>query len=180
MSALEVQVTLEVQVLNRKAEIIDAINDRNKVIFKMTKEESYKNKISHRIVHIMVHRGGKIYIPKRSLNVRYLPGYFCTSAGGHVQAGETSEEASLRELSEEIGLTGPLQHVEDFFFIHEFKVHVSLYLKEYNPEIDFIWFDPLEVDSGHFYSQEQLSQLDKSRFHPQLMPCIEKIRRFVK
>lgn len=166
--------------LNREIEIIDAIDDRNKVIFRMTKEESYKNKISHRIVHIMVHDAEKIYIPKRSLNVRYLPGYFCSSAGGHVQAGETSEQAALRELSEEIGLSGPIQHVEDFFFIHEFKVHVSLYLKKYNQDKDFILLDPLEVDSGYFYTLKQISQLDKTQFHPQLAPCLEKIERFLK
>jgi len=160
-----------------KEEIIDVINEQNIVIGQMTKRDSYKQRVSHRIVHVIVFDGEKLYIPKRSLKVGYLPGYFCTSAGGHVQAGESSEVAALRELEEEIGLGGPVHHVEDFFFNHEFKVHVSLYIKQFNHETDFIILDPSEVDSGYFYTLQQIYELDKSQFHPQLFHCLKKVEK---
>ena len=155
-------------------EYLDAIDENNKVIGKNTKTDSYKYKIPHRIVHTMVVDRDKLYIPKRALSVRYLPGYYCSSAGGHVQAGEVVKSAALRELEEEIGLSGPIELLEEFFFTHEFKVHISLFIKKFDKVADKINVNGDEVLSGEFYDLSEILELDKSKFHPQFVPCLEK------
>ncbi len=160
-------------------EMLDAIDENNMAIGQITKEDAYKFKISHRVVHVMVYCENKLYIPRRSQLVRYLPGYYCSSAGGHVRAGENSLAGALRELKEEIGLDGPIQLVKEFFYEHEFKVHTSVYIKKFNLEKDKINIDSSEVDSGEFYSLDEIANLDGLKFHPQLHFCVDLMRGYL-
>lgn len=68
----------------------------------------------HRSVHIVVFDTGgkKILLQKRSSSKDIQPGKWDTAVGGHVDAGETVEAAAVRELREELGITGELE----FFF----------------------------------------------------------------
>ena len=156
-------------------ELIDIIDENNIVIGVIPRSLSYERGISHRIVHVMVIDKNKIYLVQRADSVRYLPGFFCTSAGGHVLAGETSEAAALRELEEEIGLHGPLDLFREFFFEHEFKVHVSLFIKRFQSDSDRIVLNPSEVKCGNFYSKDETQDLDRRLFHPQLTPCLKMV-----
>lgn len=158
------------------AEQIDAIDLNNQVVGVVTKGEAYANAISHRIVHVMVSDGNKFFVPRRSLNVRYLPGHFCTSAGGHVQSGESAEQGALRELKEEIGLNGPIEFVAEYFFTHDFPVHTSVFIKKYDPKIDRLELNPEEVLSGNFLSLDEIAKLDVTQMHPQLIACLEYLR----
>lgn len=160
-------------------ELIDAIDSQNRVIGQITRDESYKNKISHRVVHVMVCWEDQIFIPRRSLKARYLPGYYCSSSGGHVRSGESSEQGALRELKEEIGLDGPIELVKQFFYTHEFLVHTSLFIKRFDPETEHIALNDEEVMSGAFYTLKEIEKLDADQFHPQLIPCLVEIKNFL-
>jgi 8-oxo-dGTP pyrophosphatase MutT (NUDIX family) len=166
--------------LNSLHELVDAIDSNNHVTGSLPRSESYAKKISHRIVHVMLVDGSKIYLVRRAMTVRYLPGFYCSSAGGHVLSGETSAQAAEREAFEEIGLEGPHQLIEEFFFEHEFKVHVSLYIKEFNRTRDLLNLNPSEVMSGEFLSVDEISNLDPLLMHPQLVPCLEKTIAYLK
>ena len=102
-------------------EFIDIVNNQNQVIGKTTQKDIYEKKHNHRIVHIFVinPKTKEVYFQKRSEKKDFLPGYYCTSAGGHVQSGETYQQAAERELKEEIGLSIPIQKATELQFISD-------------------------------------------------------------
>lgn len=57
-----------------------------------------------RAVAAMIERDGKFLVGRRSANKRSAPGYWCTICGG-VEAGESQEQAVVREVAEETGLS---------------------------------------------------------------------------
>ena len=72
----------------------------------------------HRSVHVVVFdsSGTRILLQKRSRLKDIQPGKWDTAVGGHVDAGETVENAAQRELAEELGVTGELE------FLFESKI----------------------------------------------------------
>jgi 8-oxo-dGTP pyrophosphatase MutT (NUDIX family) len=150
--------------------MLDVIDNNDKVLYSATREEVYANRLPHRIVHILVKKGDSIFIQQRAENVRYLPGYYCTSAGGHVEAGETPIEAAQRELKEELGLETKLEMIGNFIFDDGHKRNIFLYQTILQGEMVM---NPLEVSGGIFVNQEEFSKLPTDKLHPQLLPCLK-------
>ncbi len=56
------------------------------------------------ICHVCIFMGDKMLIQKRDVHKKDFPGCWDISCGGGVNAGETSYEAILREVKEELGI----------------------------------------------------------------------------
>lgn len=75
------------------------VNDKDEVIGTMPKEDAHKNGVLHRIVVVYVENDkGEILVQNR------VDGYLDHSSAGHVDPGESYEEAAKRELEEELGI----------------------------------------------------------------------------
>lgn len=60
----------------------------------------------HPVVHLHVFNSrGEVYLQKRPEWKDIQPGKWDTAVGGHVDYGETPEEALMREVREELGIT---------------------------------------------------------------------------
>ena len=60
----------------------------------------------HNTAHLWLYtKAGKILLAQRSFTKTICPGLWDVSVAGHVDAGETIEQAAIRETQEEIGLT---------------------------------------------------------------------------
>ncbi|MGB9577424.1 MAG: NUDIX hydrolase [Candidatus Norongarragalinales archaeon] len=112
-----------------------------------------------------------VYIQKRSETKSYLPGFYCTSAGGHVQTGESYEQAAARELNEELGLQLPLRKIHETNFVLDNQnrfIHVFAAFSSETPR-----FADGEVAGGSFMSFDEAMALVAAgeKIHPQLDLC---------
>lgn len=154
-------------------EYLDILDDDGVVIGQASQEEVYDRKLNHRIVHVFVlhPETGAVFLQKRSETKSFLPGYYCTSAGGHVHAGESYQAAAARELKEELGLVTPIQEVHTFVFEADgHKRFIKLFVTVVSEGIRFL---DGEVASGLFHSLEAAHQLIQrnEKIHPQLKAC---------
>ncbi|MCE9585306.1 NUDIX domain-containing protein [Candidatus Nomurabacteria bacterium] len=77
------------------------VNDKDEIIGTMLKEEAHKSGVPHRIAVVYVENSqNEIIVQVRT------DGYLDHSSAGHVEEGESYEEAAKRELSEELGING--------------------------------------------------------------------------
>ncbi len=160
--------------VKKMMEHLDILDDEGNVTGQATQEEVYEKKHSHRIVHVLVINptAREVYLQQRAETKSFQPGYSCTSAGGHVHAGETVEQAAQRELYEEIGIAAPVREVHRFVFESDsHKRFITLFVTSATHGFDF---KDREVSSGKFYPlDEALALVEKGeKIHPQLDPCL--------
>jgi len=93
--------------MNTHEELLEVVNEEGKIIQTLPRSVIHGNPLlMHRVVHILVfNNDGALLFQKRSMNKDVAPGKWDTSVGGHVNAGETIEEAARREMEEELGIT---------------------------------------------------------------------------
>ncbi len=90
-------------------ELLDVCDDEDRVVGTMTRAEIHRRQLRHRAVHIWVFRpDGRILVQLRAATKDEFPLAYTSSASGHVDAGESYDEAATRELQEELGLCEPL------------------------------------------------------------------------
>ncbi|HSW74438.1 MAG TPA: NUDIX domain-containing protein [Candidatus Saccharimonadales bacterium] len=96
---------------------IQIVDENNNPTGSATKQEAWKHGLIHRVVRISIlDPAGRLLVQKRSLQKGLFPGRWDNSAAGHVDAGETYEQAALRELHEELGLKDiELQKLGDYY-----------------------------------------------------------------
>jgi 16S rRNA (adenine1518-N6/adenine1519-N6)-dimethyltransferase len=96
---------------------IQIVDENNNPVGSATKQKAWRDGLIHRVVRISIlDRAGRLLIQKRSSKKELFPGRWDNSAAGHVDAGETYEQAALRELNEELGLKGiELQKLGDYY-----------------------------------------------------------------
>jgi isopentenyl-diphosphate Delta-isomerase len=126
-------------------ELIDIVDENNNVVGTTTAAEAHEKKIMHRIAGVFVFDvDGGLYLQTGN---KY--GKLDLSVGGHVQKGESYEDAARREMCEEIGLTAPLQHV-------------STFLPE-NARLNHFWgiFMTTAPDGWEFKETEEVKSMEK-------------------
>jgi isopentenyl-diphosphate delta-isomerase type 1 len=108
VSRLEANVTAH----STDNEILEIVDEDDNVIGLATRAEIHGKGLIHRAVHIFVfNSAGEIYVQRRSATKDKFPGVLDSSAAGHVDPGESYEWAAVRELQEELGLTGQVEEV---------------------------------------------------------------------
>lgn len=87
-------------------EMLEVVNEEGETIQSLPRSEIHGNPaLLHRVVHVLVfNEKGELFLQKRSMNKDVAPGRWDTSVGGHVNAGETLDEAMRREMEEELGI----------------------------------------------------------------------------
>ncbi|MBP6920999.1 NUDIX domain-containing protein [Candidatus Gracilibacteria bacterium] len=157
-------------------EILNIINIDDQIIGQATREAIYAENHMHRIVHVMVRDiAGRFLFQVRSPTVQFRPLYWSTSAGGHVQAGETYEEAARREMEEEIGvIVGDIREMGTFYYERD---GIRKYLGVFEYILDQELNIGEEVSSVEFFSPDEAHALitTHEKIHPELKFLWEKL-----
>lgn len=144
-------------------EVLDLVDEQDTVIGQATRHEVYAQGLrNYRVIHaFIINSEGKLWIPRRTLTKKLYPGGLDYSIAGHVESGETYEEALLKEAQEEANLNlreipyteiarfTPYTHtVHCFQRVYEIKSDGA---PDYNQDdfSGFEWLTPAEIISRH-------------------------------
>ena len=150
---------LEAEPLGELLEVFDA--DGGMVGLRTRGEIHQDPSLIHRSVHVMVfNRRQELFLQKRSMQKMIMPGRWDTSVGGHVDPGESYEEAAAREMEEELGIHlaetsgARLRHLHDYTWRTAVETErVRSFAVAWDGAIRY---NPVEIDEGRFWTEQEL------------------------
>lgn len=88
-------------------EMVDVVNEADEVIGSAPRKGIHNTELRHRSAHIfLIDSKGRIWLEKRASTTDTYPGYYSSSAAGHISRGESYLEGAQREALEELGIQG--------------------------------------------------------------------------
>jgi len=148
-------------------ELFPLIDEEGNVVGKATRAYCHGGSMAlHPVVHLhIIDAEGRIYLQKRSMRKDIAPGRWDTSVGGHVDFGESLQDAVVREAREELGL-----HIDPeecrFLFQYVWQssrerelVTAFALTSEVTPQPDHD-----EVDEGRYFTLSELQSLLGTQF----------------
>ncbi len=152
-------------------EFLDVVDDEDRVVGSASYDDVYAKKFSHRIVHIFLHNSkGELALQLRSTRKSFCPLHWSTCVGGHVQAGETYEQAALRECHEELGVRLPIVPLRHDQYVD--GRGIKKFLTTFKADHDGPFSpNPDEVERVAFFSVHDIKRMIASgeKFHPELL-----------
>ncbi|OLZ72709.1 NUDIX hydrolase [Streptomyces sp. IMTB 2501] len=93
--------------MNPADEILDVVDENDQVVAQYPRGEVYARGLRHRCVFIQARdEAGRLFVHRRTATKLVFPALYDMFVGGVVGAGESYDEAALREAEEELGVTG--------------------------------------------------------------------------
>jgi len=144
------------------------VNEAGEVIGKATRRVCHSGtKWLHPVVHLHVFNpAGELYLQKRPMHKDIQPGKWDTAVGGHVDYGETVENALRREADEELGIKDftPVFMASYVFESDIEKEWVNVFMTTYALPLSP---NPDELDGGRFWTvREIVDNMGKDVFTP--------------
>jgi len=142
---------------NPGEELFDIVDEQGRVVGRAPRAACHGDpSLAHRVVHILVFNGaGDLLLQKRGRDKDIQPGKWDTSVGGHLNAGESYDEAVLRELEEELGVAGAApERLYDYVFGNEIETeHIRVFRLVHDGPVRF---QESEIDAVRFWSMDEI------------------------
>jgi 16S rRNA (adenine1518-N6/adenine1519-N6)-dimethyltransferase len=136
-------------------EMCDVVDADDRILESRLRSEVHVNNSLHRAVHLWIFNSqGELFLQKRSPWKINHPDQWCSSAAGHVDTGETYEEAGHREMREEIRADCPLVKFWKVGANEETGYEFVEYLVGIHDGP--FRFAPGEVETGAFFPVDQI------------------------
>ena len=156
-------------------EYLDLVDIQDRVIATKLRSEVYAEHLHNfRVVNaFLVNAEGKLWIPRRSSTKRIFPLCLDMSMGGHVESGESYEEAFMRELQEELridarthpftmlGKLTPHEHnMSAFMQVYELRTDAT---PQFNNDdfVEYFWLSPDELFQRIYAGEKTKGDLPK-------------------
>lgn len=141
-------------------EMVEHVDEQDRVLAVVGRGEAVRRGWLHRIA-VTVCRDSRrqVLVHRRSEQVSRFPGHYELMAGGAVAAGESYEEAAVRELAEELGIDTTVRSVVKFLnrdglSPHWLGIHEALVLVDPKPRADEVaWHGWLPESELHEFMQ---------------------------
>lgn len=153
---------------------VTIVNNKDEVIGAEEKRVALDSGLIRRNSRIFLFNNkGQIFLQRRSATNYPFPNRWTESAGGHVDPGETYDQAAERELKEEIGMEGLSLEKIDYFYDEEkfddkiAKKFNTIYKALYDGQ-DFK-FQQEEVKDGRWFEVNKVDEImeaDPDQFPP--------------
>ena len=148
-------------------EMFPIVDEEGNILSAATRGECHSgSKLLHPVVHLHVFNSqGDLYLQKRPEWKDIQPGKWDTAVGGHVELGESVEQALKREVQEELGITDYTPERLTHYVFESARekelvfVHKTIYDGKIQPSA--------ETDGGRFWSPQEIQEnLGKGVFTP--------------
>ncbi|MFF8832820.1 NUDIX domain-containing protein [Streptomyces sp. NPDC015131] len=101
-------------------EILDVVDENDEVVGRLPRGEVYARGLRHRCVFVLARDAeDRVFVHRRTASKLVFPSRYDMFVGGVVGAGESYDEAALREAEEELGVRGLPRPVPLFRFLYE-------------------------------------------------------------
>ncbi|GGX37279.1 NUDIX domain-containing protein [Streptomyces chartreusis] len=137
-------------------EILDIVDEQDRVIGRSPRGEAYAKGLRHRCVFIEARDAeGRLFVHRRTPTKLVFPSRYDMFVGGVVGAGESYDEAALREAEEELGVNGLPRPTLLFKFLYDNGAGQTWWSAVYevrcelpvNPQVEEVaWYDFLPED----------------------------------
>ncbi|MFB6980624.1 NUDIX domain-containing protein [Streptomyces scopuliridis] len=106
--------------MSAAGEILDIVDENDRVVGRAPRGEVYARGLRHRAVFVLARDAeDRIFVHRRTPVKLIFPSLYDMFVGGVVGAGESYDEAALREAEEELGVSGLPRPVPLFTFLYE-------------------------------------------------------------
>lgn len=145
-------------------ERLQVVDENDKPVRIATREEAWANAWILRHAYIVLRDDeGNFLLQQRSLKKKSNPGRWTWAATGHVDAGETYEDAAPRELFEEVGIKAELKNIGKVRLSHPNNYGVvdsfiTVFVGTI-PRDTAVAVDPEEVETTRWFAPKELEEM---------------------
>ncbi len=154
--------------MDNSNERFPTVDEDGNVTGTITRGEAHGgSKALHPVVHLhLFNSKGELYLQKRPAWKDIQPGKWDTATGGHVDAGETVEQALRREVGEELGVTDFTPEALGHYVFESERERELVYVHKTTYD-GAVTPNAKELAGGRFWSTEDIrANIGKGVFTP--------------
>ncbi|MFF9023265.1 NUDIX hydrolase [Streptomyces eurythermus] len=167
--------------MNPADEILDIVDEHDRVVDRRPRGEAYALGLRHRCVFVQTRdAAGRLFVHRRTATKLVFPSLYDMFVGGVVGAGESYDDAALREAEEELGVSGLPRPARLFKFLYDDGAGNSWWSAVYEVRCDLPVRPQAEEVQWHaFLPEEEVERrLGTWEWVPDGLAAYERLRAF--